>query len=211
MAAAGYAIGCTPVANLVARRHGIDDLRTVGDHNPGYWNARELLGVRSSTPIFVGDVAKGAVATALARSLGGPWWVQYVGGGAAMFGHAFPAQDGWRGGRSVLTFVGSAAVYAPCPAALSVGTLGASWAATQRFDVAARVAIAAFPLAQLVTEGPRRTAATGVLMTFIGLRFASLYRAAAPSAVHRDRSDGNGEPGERVGDGRQPVGGAGDG
>jgi glycerol-3-phosphate acyltransferase PlsY len=31
----------------------------------------------------------------------------------------------------------------------------------------------AFPIVQLVIEGPYRTAATGVLMTFIGLRFAA--------------------------------------
>jgi glycerol-3-phosphate acyltransferase PlsY len=30
----------------------------------------------------------------------------------------------------------------------------------------------AFPIVQLAVEGPYRTAATGVLMTFIGLRFA---------------------------------------
>jgi glycerol-3-phosphate acyltransferase PlsY len=30
----------------------------------------------------------------------------------------------------------------------------------------------AFPIVQLAIEGPYRTAASGVLMTFIGLRFA---------------------------------------
>ena len=40
--------------------------------------------------------------------------------------------------------------------------------------VAARVGIVVFPLAQLVVDGPYRTAATGVLMTFIGLRFLTV-------------------------------------
>ena len=185
--AAGYAIGGVPVANSVARRHGVDDLREIGDRNPGYWNAREQIGVRASAPIFAGDVAKGAAAVALARAAGGPWWVAYLGGGAAMVGHAFPALDGWRGGRSVLTFVGAAAVYAPRPAAFAVGTLGATWMATRRFDVAARAGIAIFPVFQLAIEGPRRTAATGVLMTFVGLRFAQARscRTSGPSAAPR--------------------------
>jgi glycerol-3-phosphate acyltransferase PlsY len=196
VATAGYAIGAVPVANWVARRHGVGDLRAIGDRNPGYWNAREQIGIRASAPIFAGDVAKGAAATVLARKAGGPWWIAYLGGGAAMVGHAFPALDGWRGGRSVLTFVGAAVVYAPRPAALSVGALGATWVLTRRFDVAARVGIAVFPLVQIAAEGPRRTAATGVLMTFIGLRFAT-----APGATDGNGTTGDRQPGERVGEG----------
>ncbi|HUF97912.1 MAG TPA: glycerol-3-phosphate acyltransferase [Ilumatobacter sp.] len=177
--AIGYAIGCVPVADLIARRHGVDDLRAVGDGNPGYWNAREQIGTRASAPIFVGDVAKGAAAAALARFADGPWWIGQLGGGAAMLGHAFPAPAGGRGGRSVLTFVGAAAVFAPRPAAISTVALGAAWTVTRRFDVAARVGIAAFPFVQLATQGARRTAATGALMTFIGFRFAQLHAATS--------------------------------
>jgi glycerol-3-phosphate acyltransferase PlsY len=45
------------------------------------------------------------------------------------------------------------------------------FAVLRRFDVAARAGMVAFPLVQLVLEGPVRTAATGALMTFIGVRF----------------------------------------
>ena len=40
----GYLLGSLPFALVVARRHGVPDLRQVGDRNPGYWNACELLG-----------------------------------------------------------------------------------------------------------------------------------------------------------------------
>ena len=51
-------------------------------------------------------------------------------------------------------------------------------------------AIVAFPLVQLVVDGPYRTAATGVLMTFIGLRFAAARPRpiAARARRRRDRS-----------------------
>jgi glycerol-3-phosphate acyltransferase PlsY len=46
------------------------------------------------------------------------------------------------------------------------------------------VGFVAFPFVQLVIQGPYRTAATGVLMTFIGFRFATAAlrgrREAAP-------------------------------
>jgi hypothetical protein len=49
----------------------------------------------------------------------GVWGLAYVGCGAAMVGHAFPVFAGFRGGRSILTFVGGAAVFAPVAASRS--------------------------------------------------------------------------------------------
>ena len=96
----------------------------------------------------------------------------YVGAGAAMVGHAFPIFARFRGGRSMLTFTGGAAVFAPLPFAVTIALLLVVFAVTRSFATAARVGFFAFPVVQLVVEGPYRTAATGVLMTFIGLRFA---------------------------------------
>ena len=79
-AVAGYLLGSIPVAVLVGRARGVD-LRTVGDRNPGYWNAKEVLGRRAAIPVFAGDVVKGALAAGIGLLLGGPWWVGYVGGG----------------------------------------------------------------------------------------------------------------------------------
>ncbi|MEO1057400.1 MAG: glycerol-3-phosphate acyltransferase [Actinomycetota bacterium] len=175
---AGYLIGSVPVANVVARRGGGDDLRTVGDRNPGYWNAKETLGRRAAVPVFIGDVAKGALAAGIGVALADPgvWGIAYVSTGAAMVGHAFPVFAGLRGGRSVLTFVGGAVVYAPLPALAAVVVVALIIAVTRSFAWAARIGIAAFPVAQIVIEGPYRTAATGVLMTFIGVRFLMAAR-----------------------------------
>lgn len=188
IAATGYLIGSIPIANLVSRRHGVRDLRDVGDRNPGYWNARETIGVRAADPILAGDVAKGALAatvgTVIGSTAGGPWWSASLGGGAAMVGHAYPVFAGGRGGRSVLTFVGTSIVAAPRASAIAVSTFGAVWAATGRFDHAARVGVAAFPAIQLAVDGPRRTAVSGALMTFVGFRFATAWwndRRAGPA------------------------------
>jgi glycerol-3-phosphate acyltransferase PlsY len=188
VAVTGYVIGSIPAANLIARRHGIADLRHVGDKNPGYWNARSALGRREATWVFIADVTKGATAAAIgvvasllltsllldgaADSGSTWWWLGYVGAGAAMIGHALPMFDRFRGGRSVLTFVGGAIVVATTPALAAIGVLLVVIAITRRFDIAARAGVIAFPILQLFLEGPYRTAATGVLMTFIGLRFA---------------------------------------
>jgi glycerol-3-phosphate acyltransferase PlsY len=177
----GYLLGSIPVANLVARRRAQVDLREVGDRNPGYWNAKETLGRRQALWVFVGDVAKGALAAGVALALAGPeqWWLAYVATGAAMVGHAFPAFSGFRGGRSVLTFVGGVLVFAPVSAAISIAVVLVVTAATRNFAIAARAGIVALPFIQIAVDGPFRTAATGVLMTFIGLRFAQAWWTAS--------------------------------
>ena len=170
----GYLVGSIPIANLVAARRARVDLRTVGDRNPGFWNARETLGKRAAIPVFVGDVAKGTIAALVGVALAAPglWGLAYVGTGAAMVGHAFPVFARFRGGRSVLAFVGGAAVFAPVPFTITIALLLVVFAVTRSFARAAQVGFVAFPVVQLAIEGPYRTAATGVLMTFIGFRFA---------------------------------------
>jgi glycerol-3-phosphate acyltransferase PlsY len=185
----GYVLGSIPIANLVARREGGGDLREVGDRNPGYWNARATLGRRAALPVFVGDVAKGAAA-ALVGCLAagdGEWWMAYLGTGAAMVGHAFPVFAGFHGGRSVLAFVGGALVAAPLPALGAIGIALLAGLLVRRFEIGARAGVAAYPCVQLALDGPYRTAATGALMTFIGVRFAA---AAWRSRAHATAAGG---------------------
>ena len=177
---AGYLLGSLPIADVVARRHGAS-LRGSGDRNPGYWNAKTLLGRRAAIPVFIGDVAKGAVAAAVGRGLGGPWWVGYLAGGAAMVGHAWPVFARFRGGRSILAFVGASCMLAPVPAALCVlGCLAIS-ALSRSFARGARAGIFAYPLVQAIFDPRARVAATGLMMTLIGVRFA--MAAAADQRV----------------------------
>lgn len=173
----GYLIGSIPVAVLVARSRGVD-VRRVGDRNPGYWNVKEALGRRAALPVFVGDVAKGAAAAAVGVVLGGPWWVGYLGGAAAMIGHAWPVFAGFRGGRSVLTFVGAMLVLAPLPSAVAIVVCVVVSMITRSFAIGARVAVFGFPVIQALFEPRSHVAATGALMSIIGLRFGLAARQA---------------------------------
>lgn len=179
----GYLLGSIPVAVLVARARGFDP-RSVGDRNPGYWNVKEHVGARASLPVFVGDVAKGAAAGGVGVLLdGSAWGIAYAAVAAAMLGHAFPVFAGFRGGRSILAFAGGIAVVAPVPAAVTVLVLVAVWGITRSFAWAARVGVFGFPLVQLAFESKERVAATGALLSIIGLRFAQ-----AAAAERRQRA-----------------------
>lgn len=181
----GYLLGSIPVANIVARRRGVTDLRSVGDHNPGYWNAKATLGRAAAVPVFVGDVAKGAAAATIATLLAadGQWWMASVGTAAAMVGHAWPVLAHFRGGRSLLTFAGGICVAAPLSATVAILVLLIVFAATRSFALGARVGIIGLPVAQVLIDGPYRTAATGGLMCIFGMRFVMAWRAAAHPAT----------------------------
>ncbi len=168
-----YFVGSIPVAVLVARRRGFDP-RDRGDGNPGYWNMREQMGARSAAPVFAGDVAKGVVAAIVGVTVApdDAWGVGYAAVGAAMVGHAWPIFARWKGGRSVLTWVGGMCVLAPLAAVIAVALFLAITLAG-RFAAGAGAGVAAFPVVQILVESPYRAAATGALMSFIGLRFFS--------------------------------------
>ncbi len=170
--AIGYLLGSLPTAVLVAGRRGVDP-RDVGDRNPGYWNVKAHLARSDALVVFAGDTLKGVAAGAVGVALAGSTWgIAYAAVAAAMIGHAFPVFAGFRGGRSILTFAGGAMVLAPVPAAVAIGALALTWAATRSFAMAARVGVFGFPIAQALVDSKERVAATGGLMGIIGVRFA---------------------------------------
>ena len=186
---AGYLLGSIPVALMVGRRHGVD-LRTVGDGNPGAWNALQQLGARAATPVFVGDALKGLAAGLLGLALGDVW-TAYAAIAAAMLGHAFPVFASFRGGKSVMTFAGGAFAVAPVPAAIALALCLVVSAVARSFAIGARVGVFSFPLIQLAFAPVAEVAATGGLMCIIGLRFAADHLA-------RRRGGTSGQPGPRT-------------
>ena len=167
--AAGYLLGSVPVAVLVGRAAGFDP-RAVGDRNPGAWNVKDQLGWRGALPVFVLDTLKGALAGLLGVALGGVW-VGYAAVAAAMVGHAWPLFAGFRGGRSILAFAGGLAAVAPLTVALGLLLLAVVALAARSFATGARAAFFAVPLLQLMVDPVTHVAATGALMSLVGLRF----------------------------------------
>jgi acyl phosphate:glycerol-3-phosphate acyltransferase len=193
----GYLIGSIPVADAVARRAGAPNLRDVGDKNPGFWNSRSVLSRNQSLTIFVGDLLKGVISVVVAQELSNDWRVWFLGAAAAMIGHAWPIFARFQGGRSVLTWVGAAIVLSPLPAAFCVLMFVLFWAATRDFSHGVKIGVVLYPFAQWYADGVWYAAATGVLMSIIGVRFAMAWGidsvlAATPLARWRKDSANHG-------------------
>ena len=86
-----------------------------------------------------------------------------VGGGAAMVGHAWPLFARFRGGRSVATFGGAAGVISPVTTAAAISAGVVAGRVTGSAARGIQAGFVAYPVVQLAVDGPRRTAATGVL------------------------------------------------
>ena len=180
----GYLLGSIPVSLLVGRAHGVN-LYATADGNPGAWNALQQLGPRRAWPAFAGDALKGTAAGLIGYALAGVGGA-YAAVAAAMIGHAFPLFARFRGGKSVMTFVGGGFVLSPLAAAVALAACVLTSLGTRSFAVGARVGVAGFPLAQLALDPPRRVLATGALMTLIGLRFLFAGRRSGRATSARD-------------------------
>ena len=176
----GYLCGAIPVSLLVARRHGVD-LRRTADGNPGAWNALEQLGPAEGLARVRRRRRQGADPSRAGALLFG-FWPAYAAVAGAMVGHAFPLPHPSQGGKSIMCFVGGAFALSPVAAAVCAA-LALILTLTAGFAWGARVAIFAFPLVQLVTDPVAHVAATGVLMTFIGVLFVTRRRARASAAT----------------------------
>lgn len=116
----GYLLGSIPFAHLVARLHGIRDLRQVGSRNVGAGNVMRTVGRGWGFLAGVLDFAKGLAALALARALGAPDPLYLLAGHAAMLGHNYPLWLGFRGGKGAAVGIAIAAWVALPEAALGL-------------------------------------------------------------------------------------------
>ncbi len=125
-AAAGYAVGAIPSADVASRlaTGGATDLRRAGSGNPGAVNAMAVLGKGWGFAILGADVAKGALACRVGRRLGGGDGA-HVAGTAAVVGHCFPAWNRFRGGKGVAVSVGQCLATFPVYLPVDVGV---AWA-----------------------------------------------------------------------------------
>jgi glycerol-3-phosphate acyltransferase PlsY len=102
----GYLLGSIPFGLLLARIGGAGDLREIGSGNIGATNVLRTgrKGLAALTLLL--DVAKGALAVAVARWIGADYAL--IGGMAAFIGHCYPVWLRFRGGKGVATLLGIA-------------------------------------------------------------------------------------------------------
>ena len=101
-----YLIGGVPAAYLVTRLLTGQDIRNLGDGNPGAANVYRNVGPRAGITVGLVDILKGALAVLLVRGLTDSTGLQFTAGIAVLAGHNWPIHMGFRGGRGAATATG---------------------------------------------------------------------------------------------------------
>ena len=166
--AAAYALGCLSTGYYLVRLRSGADVRTLGSGNIGARNVGRVVGKWGLAVTLAGDTAKGAAPVAAALLLDmEPWAVMAV-LLAAVAGHLWPAQLGFRGGKGLATTMGAVLVldYRLVLAAFIVA--GVAWLVTRNATGGGLAAVLLSPLAALVAgHDPVTAGALAVLAAAI--------------------------------------------
>ena len=165
----GYLAGSVPFAFLLARRAGID-VRFAGSGNVGAANVMRTTGTRRAILVMSLDVAKGALAVALALVVHAGVTLTALAAAAAVVGHIYPVWLRFHGGKGVAVAAGVFPVLTPIATALAAGLFLVIVWLTRYVSLGSIAATVALPPAAWITGEPiavvLAAAGTGGLILF---------------------------------------------
>lgn len=119
-----YLLGSIPTGKVVVKRTKGVDIQDYGSGNIGAANVLRVAGPKASGLVLIVDIFKGMLPVLLAKWLLVSPIGQVLVGTAAIVGHIWPVFHGFKGGKGVLTAVGSLFVLAPLAALAAMVTGG---------------------------------------------------------------------------------------
>ncbi len=147
---AGYLLGSIPSSVVVGKVFFGKDPRDLGSGNAGGTNTFRVFGWKAGVAVVVADVAKGAVAVALAPVLAPsaplePILVALLAGAAAVAGHVWTVFAGFRGGKGVATSAGVLMAVEPVSFGITAAAFVLTIAATGIVSLGSLVSALVFP------------------------------------------------------------------
>ena len=119
-----YLLGSIPTGKVVVKRAKGVDIQDYGSGNIGAANVLRVAGPKASGLVLIVDIFKGMLPVLLAKWLLVSPIGQVMVGTAAIVGHIWPVFHGFKGGKGVLTAVGSLLALAPLAALAAMITGG---------------------------------------------------------------------------------------
>jgi glycerol-3-phosphate acyltransferase PlsY len=177
---AAYLLGSIPFSYLVARRFGVEDVRTVGSGNVGASNVMRSVGVPAGVLAFLLDALKGGVASLVAERLAPGTSLAALAAGAAVLGHMFPVWLGLRGGKGVATGAGAFLPLAPVATGIALGVFVTTLATTRYVSVSSMAGALSLPLAAFALDLRMSVvwASAAVAVIIVVAHFGNLARLA---------------------------------
>jgi len=186
-----YALGCVCAGYYVVRwRRGVD-IRTQASGSVGARNVGRILGTGWFLATLACDVAKGAAAVVLAKSLHPEPRVAVAAMLAVLAGHLWPVQLGFRGGKGVATSLGALLVLDYQLLICVFLVFGIVYFLVRQFTLSGLFAYAMLPHAAFVLD---RSPVVILGMAALAVLVVAAHRSNLRSAVRASReSRGDGE------------------
>lgn len=154
-----YLLGSCNLSVMLSKALG-RDVRSAGSGNAGSTNMLRTFGWKAAIPVFLGDVAKGVIATLFGIAvfaycgyrarLGG-----YCGATACLLGHVFPVWFGFHGGKGIAICIGTIIALFPVGGTLIL-IFGLAVAGFSGYvSLGSILSAALFPILALIRNGMR--------------------------------------------------------
>ncbi|WP_085522543.1 glycerol-3-phosphate acyltransferase [Tuberibacillus sp. Marseille-P3662] len=147
-----YLFGCFITGYYLYRIRTGKDIRTMGSRNPGARNVSRYLGKPGFILTLLGDMLKGVLAVTPAIWLNiNEFWV-IICGLAAVLGHLWPFQLGFKGGKGIAVYLGVILTINGWLAFYLVGLFIIIWLWLRRFTISGLLTISVLPLVLIVQQ-----------------------------------------------------------
>ncbi len=117
LALGSYLYGSICWAIVITRIKNKEDIRTLGDRNPGAYNTGRSLGAKFGVLCMLLDATKGLIPAIIATNIKfgeHQDWAVGLAGSFALFGHCYPIFFNFKGGNGYSTIFGFMFIYNPC-------------------------------------------------------------------------------------------------
>jgi glycerol-3-phosphate acyltransferase PlsY len=150
-----YLLGAIPFGYLLTRFTTGKDVRAEGSGNIGATNVLRAAGPGAAIATLALDMAKGFAAVWIAGLItdSQPGWMADA-ALAVMVGHAFPIFLGFKGGKTVATFIGAFLYLTPIPMLAALVVFVITVAVTRYISAGSILLAATFPLGVWLIEHP---------------------------------------------------------
>lgn len=181
---ASYLLGCFATGYYLARLRTGRDIRAVGSGSTGGTNVGRLLGPGGFALTMAGDALKGALAVVVGVYAGLAAWLLVGVMLAAVAGHIFPIQLGFRGGKGLATALGALLAFDWRLPAMVLPLIVLAWLLSRQMTFSLVGGVLLVPVLAVVLG---HTPAVGVGLAAVAVLLLYAHRPNIQAAVARLR------------------------
>lgn len=158
-----YFIGNISPSVIISKRFKNIDIRNHGSGNAGTTNVMRVMGKKAGAMVFLMDLMKGVIPTAIGVYFGNIE-IGFFCGVSTVFGHIFPVLLNFKGGKGVATSLGVGLVLAPMYALIGLLVFILIVIKTRYVSLGSIMGTLTFPILQIVTSTNKVVLVMSVLL-----------------------------------------------